>query len=150
MTDVFKLALLGHQYGASLLRDAQVALDQGHWGRAGDRIAEFATQLERSLMAEAELMYSNRFYGLRQRAEPVREHISDQQRAIWEQTRRLVDHVEAMHFDECRRMVSELLELLARYWQSEQWFYRSLPPDERLLWHFASRLSAPTQDVRPS
>ncbi|WP_423820648.1 hypothetical protein V5738_09925 [Salinisphaera sp. SPP-AMP-43] len=149
MTDVFKLALLGHQYGASLLRETQVVLDAGDWGRARERVAEFAIQIERSLMAEAELMYSNRFC-LGQRVEVLDKDIGDQQRAIWYRTRQLVENAEAKRFEVCRRLVNDLLGLLARYWQSEQSFYRALPCDDQLLWQFASRLRALGPDMRPN
>lgn len=146
MTTIAVIIMLGTQYCVSLLRKAQVALEEGDWLRAQQCVRQCADETERILHAEGELLYPRlaaQGVGLGHLPTDLR-----QQRAlITQRIQQITVSVMVRDTNACCAGIDALVELLSAHWQTERPLFQRLAGDAQLLARFAARLQGRSADL---
>jgi len=148
MTTVPALLVMGHRLCNALLTEARMAVADGDWADATERLQEFAVRMQRHMQAEHEVLFP-RLAALSPEIESALAQCRREHEEIWRRTEAALNSARARDQSRCGDAIGALGDFLSSHCLAEERFVYGLAQDmgERVVMELAGTLGPATDDT---
>lgn len=148
MTTVPALLVMGHRLCNALLTEAKMAVADGDWADATERLQEFAVRMERHMQAEHEVLFP-RLAALSPEIESALTQCRREHEEIGRRTKAALDSARAQNQSRCGEAIGGLVDFLSTHCLAEERFVYALAQDmgDRVVMELAGTLGPATDDT---